>query len=104
MSRQQRAIALTVVFVKLCVLSVLVAAAQTPPAPLALPDGAGRELAERTCSQCHSLELVLRHRLTRRQWEAQLDTMIAKGAKIADEDFDPLAEYLGAHLAPATAD
>jgi mono/diheme cytochrome c family protein len=97
-ARQRRILAWTLVAGKLAFLSIVVASAQTAPA---LPEGAGRELAERTCSQCHSLELVLRHRMTRHQWEAQLDTMIAKGAKIADEDFEPLADYLSNYLGPS---
>ncbi len=97
-ARQRRIVAWMLVAGKLGLLSIFVASAQTGPA---LPEGAGRALAERTCSQCHSLELVLRHRMTRHQWEAQLDTMIAKGAKIADEDFEPLADYLSSYLGPS---
>ena len=70
-------------------------------APPVLPDGAGREIVERTCSQCHSLETVLRSRLSRRQWEARIDEMIAKGAKLSDEDIDVVAAYLAAHYGPA---
>jgi hypothetical protein len=29
--------------------------------------------------------------------------MIAKGAKVSDEEYDPLAEYLAAHLGPGAA-
>lgn len=101
MPARRRALAWTLVLAKLGVLAVFVARAQDVPP---LPDGQGRELTERTCSQCHSLEHVLRHRMTRRQWEAQLDTMIAKGAKIADDDFDPLAGYLAAHFGPDPTD
>jgi mono/diheme cytochrome c family protein len=71
---------------------------QTPPV---LPDGAGREIVERACSQCHSLEAVLRSRLSRGQWEARIDAMIAKGAKLSDEDIDVVAGYLAAHYGPA---
>lgn len=42
----------------------------------------------------------MRHRLTRRQWAAQIDTMISKGAKVDDDDFDVLADYLARALAP----
>ena len=69
-------------------------------APPALPEGAGREIVERTCSQCHSLETVLRTRLTRKQWEARIDAMIAKGAKLSDEDIDVIADYLAEHFGP----
>jgi len=59
-----------------------------------LPEGPGRELIEHKCTQCHSLEPVTRSRRTRRQWEAQLDTMIARGARMSDEDFERIADYL----------
>lgn len=75
----------------------LAAYGQAPPA---LPDGNGKEIVERTCSQCHSLETVLRSRLGRRQWEARIDAMIAKGANLADEDIDVIAEYLATHFGP----
>ena len=68
---------------------------QVPPA---LPEGAARELIERACGQCHSLETVLRSRLSRQQWEAQIDAMIAKGAKLSDEEIDVIADYLGRYF------
>ncbi len=49
------------------------------------------------------LEGVIHAHLTRKQWEAQLDAMIAKGAKVSDDDYDPLATYLAAHFGPAAA-
>ena len=57
---------------------------------------------ERICSQCHSFDVVARSRHTRRQWEAQIDSMIAKGAKISDDEYDLIADYLASHfgLAP----
>ena len=86
---------------RLCAALALVplgSAGQTPPV---LPDGAGREIVERACSQCHSLETVLRSRLSRGQWAARIDAMIAKGAKLSDDDIDVVAEYLAAHYGPA---
>jgi hypothetical protein len=64
----------------------------------ALPDGPGRETVERACSQCHSLEIVLRTRRSRGQWEARIDEMIAKGAKLSDDDIDVIAGYLAANF------
>jgi mono/diheme cytochrome c family protein len=78
-------------------LAPLAAPGQTPPV---LPDGVGRELVERACSQCHSLETVLRSRFGRRQWEARIDEMIAKGARLSDEDIDVIADYLATHYGP----
>ena len=70
-------------------------------APADLPEGPGRDLVARTCGQCHSLETVLRTRLTRQQWEARIDEMIAKGAKLSDEDADVIAAYLASYFGRA---
>jgi mono/diheme cytochrome c family protein len=69
----------------------------TPPAaqtPDALPEGEGQALVARACSQCHSLQVVTSVRLTRKQWEAKIDQMLARGAKLSDEEIDLAAEYL----------
>lgn len=65
-------------------------AAQTP----VLPEGEGQALIARACSQCHSLHVVTNARLTRKQWEAKIDQMLARGAKLSDEEIDIAAEYL----------
>ena len=70
------------------------AAPPTADSASALPEGEGRELVARACSQCHSLEVVVGVRLTHRQWEAKIDQMLAKGAKLSDEEIDLAAEYL----------
>jgi len=79
------------------------APAAQPPAPPALPSGAGRDVVARVCSQCHSLETVIRAHLSRPQWEARLDAMIGKGAKLSDEDFDEVARYLATNFGPSAA-
>jgi len=68
----------------------------------ALPEGEGRGLVARACSQCHSLQVVVGVRLTRRQWEAKIDQMLAKGAKLSDEEIDLAAEYLAHNFGPRT--
>ena len=78
-------------------LSSFSARALADPTP-SLPDGPGNELIARKCTQCHSLDTVTRSRRTRKQWEAQLDTMIARGARLSDEDFERIADYLAAEL------
>jgi virginiamycin B lyase len=66
----------------------------------ALPAGEGRELVARACAQCHSLDTVLRSRLTRQQWEARIDQMVAKGAKLSDDEIDIVAVYLAKNFGP----
>jgi quinoprotein glucose dehydrogenase len=59
--------------------------------------GTAGEIVARACAQCHSLDTALGAHLTRKQWEAKLDEMIAKGAKVSDDEYDSVAAYLAAH-------
>jgi len=75
----------------------------TPPAaqtPGVLPAGEGQALVAGACSQCHSLQVVTGVRLTRKQWEAKIDQMLARGAKLSDEEIDVAAEYLARNFGP----
>jgi hypothetical protein len=47
-----------------------------------------------TCLGCHDDGLILQQRLTRAQWERELNKMIDWGAKVAPEDRGPLLDYL----------
>lgn len=60
--------------------------------------------AEQACGECHAFELVTRTHRTRRQWEAQLETMIARGARITSAEFDAIADYLAAHYGKSEGD
>jgi mono/diheme cytochrome c family protein len=76
---------------------------ETPPAaqtPGALPGGEGQALVARACSQCHSLQAVTAVRLTRKQWEAKIDQMLARGAKLSDDEIDVAADYLARNFGP----
>ena len=84
----------------LSVQAMLITGSVRAESPPVLPAVTGQPLAVRICGQCHSVELVMRHRMTRRQWMAQIDTMIAKGAKVEEEEFDALADYLAEALGP----
>ena len=63
-----------------------------------LPDGSGRAAVERACATCHSLENITRTQRTRAQWEAKIDEMIARGARITDADIDVIAGYLATYF------
>lgn len=82
---------------------IVVVAGLARAEPPVLPDGPGKAELERTCSQCHSLETVVKVGHTRSQWEAKIDSMISKGAKLSDEDIDAIAEYLALHFGSADA-
>lgn len=76
-----------------------------PPAPPAqsslggLPDGAGKEIVQRSCgSQCHKLDVVTSQRLNRQGWKRIVDAMIARGATGTDRDMKLVVDYLSTHF------
>jgi mono/diheme cytochrome c family protein len=65
-----------------------------------LPDGPNRETVERVCSGCHSVQMFVGRGMTREQWGGVVSNMIGRGAKISDQEFDQIVEYLGKTLPP----
>jgi len=59
-----------------------------------LPEGEGKELFARKCSQCHSLEDATSNRRTRGQWDAIIQEMTELGAQFTDEDKATILGYL----------
>lgn len=70
-------------------------------AGLPLPDGAERALAERSCTLCHSGDVLRQQRLTERQWTASITKMKGWGAELNDEEGRRLLAYLSEHFGPA---
>src|SRR5579871_3383215 len=71
--------------------------ATAPTAPL-FQSNHGHLEVQRICGECHAFEVVTRQRHTRSQWEAVIESMISKGARVSDADFDVVADYLTAHF------
>src|ERR1700733_10737040 len=74
------------------------ASGQAPASPL--PDGPNRETAQRICSGCHSVQMFLGRGMTREQWGGVVSNMIGRGAKISDQEFDQVVDYLATALPP----
>jgi mono/diheme cytochrome c family protein len=73
-----------------------------------LPEGEGRAIVAKSCSGCHPASLILQARKTEDQWFDNVDLMLSRGARIDDQDYDALIDYLVAHFgasdaAPSTA-
>jgi mono/diheme cytochrome c family protein len=70
-----------------------------PPArPVALPDGAGKELVETRCALCHDLERVAAVKRASRQWPAIVANMVAQGAPVTSEEAKTITDYLAANF------
>jgi len=99
---------LAIVVAAACCLAVALAGAttnaQTPsqdprPTPMTtFPEGAGKDVAVRICSECHPITNVTKHRESRAGWGKILEKMLGEGAHIPDDDWDTLVAYLSVTL------
>jgi mono/diheme cytochrome c family protein len=70
-----------------------------PPAkPVALPDGAGKQLVETRCALCHDLERVAVVKRSARQWPAIVANMVVQGAPVTSEEAKTITDYLAANF------
>ena len=89
----------SVVMVACCATSLALGQAAGPQ----LPDGPNREVVQRVCSGCHSVQMFAGRGMTREQWAGVVSNMMGRGAKMSDEEFDQVVEYLGKTLPPGKA-
>ena len=65
-----------------------------------LPDAPGRQQVITSCSQCHSIDLLAQRR-SADDWSQIVSQMIGQGAKMTDEQFQTILDYLSTHMTPA---
>ncbi|MDR3703430.1 MAG: c-type cytochrome [Candidatus Sulfopaludibacter sp.] len=80
-----------------CVAALLVA----PVMGSAQSPAGSREAFQEVCAGCHALETVTAQRRTRAQWQENINSMIARGAKGTPEQFGLILDYLTAVYGPA---
>jgi hypothetical protein len=66
----------------------------------ALPEGKGRDLALKDCTNCHAVSVWTKKHHTREEWSSVIEDMVAKGLNAPDEDLDTITDYLAAHFGP----
>jgi mono/diheme cytochrome c family protein len=80
------------------VLSTLAAAGQPAPSPAEpgakLPPGDGRDLVMKTCSKCHTPDIVAEQTLDAEGWKELVNQMAGNGAQGSDADFAQISDYL----------
>jgi glucose dehydrogenase len=68
-------------------------------APITLPPGGPKALLEKTCgTDCHTLDVVTTQRMNRNEWNATVQSMVARGASASDAEVRILVEYLTKYL------
>jgi len=63
-----------------------------------LPEGAGKAVFERMCTQCHGVEGIVRSRMTKDRWTSTVDDMVSRGAKATDEEIETVITYLSTNF------
>lgn len=61
-----------------------------------LPNGPHRDTVQRVCSSCHAVQMFTGRRMGKEAWGTTVSNMIARGAKINDDEFDQIVTYLSA--------
>jgi competence protein ComEA len=63
-----------------------------------LPDGPGKDATVKACAPCHEARRAASVRLTREGWAAVIEGMRQRGAKLSDEEFPIVLDYLSTHF------
>ena len=59
-----------------------------------LPDGEGKEVVARMCTQCHGTTVFSKMRMSRIGWEDEVVSMIEKGAKGTEGEIRIVVDYM----------
>jgi competence protein ComEA len=63
-----------------------------------LPDGPGKDVTVKACAPCHEARRAASVRLTREGWAAVIEGMRQRGAKVSEEEFPIVLDYLSTHF------
>lgn len=58
------------------------------------PDGPGKTVLMKVCTQCHSADPIASLQRTRDEWKDTIDAMKGYGAEATDEDLGIILDYL----------
>jgi competence ComEA-like helix-hairpin-helix protein len=59
-----------------------------------LPDGKGKDVLQRMCTNCHGLDQVTANRYSKKYWGSVVDDMVSRGAEGSDQDINAVISYL----------
>jgi competence protein ComEA len=65
-----------------------------------LPDGAGKDAVEKTCTACHDLSPLTQMNGGADIWQSVVDDMKSRGADATDAEFRTIVQYLSKYLGP----
>jgi len=79
-------------------------ASPSQPKPVVeLPEGDGKTIATEFCQDCHKLTNVTKARKDPDDWHDTVQLMMDRGARLPQDKFDTLVQYLAKNFGPQTA-
>jgi cytochrome c5 len=79
-------------------------ASPSPPKPaVELPEGDGKAIATEFCQDCHKLTNLAKARKAPDDWHDTVQLMMDRGARLPQDKFDTLVQYLAKNFGPQTA-
>ena len=75
------------------------AAAMASAEGIALPEALGKQQIDKSCSACHGLDVIVAEPRSSDEWAQVVSTMIGKGMRLTDEEYNSVMSYLSEHLA-----
>lgn len=70
--------------------------------PVALPEGDGKEVAEKSCQACHELTNLTHASKSLEDWRGTVQIMVDNGADVPEDKVDVLVKYLAKNFGPKT--
>ncbi|HEV2448547.1 MAG TPA: helix-hairpin-helix domain-containing protein [Candidatus Sulfopaludibacter sp.] len=67
-----------------------------------LPDGPGKEITGKICTDCHDTANIRKQRLSRDKWSEKIDEMVDRGAQGTDEEMAAVLDYLARNFGPGS--
>jgi len=68
------------------------------PSGEGMPDGPGKDVTVRACGTCHEGRRAASVRLTRDGWAAVIVDMQQRGARVSEQEFPVVLDYLATHF------
>ena len=75
---------------------------QQPKPTVELPEGDGKAIATQFCQDCHKLTNLTKARKSPDDWKDTVQLMLDRGARLPQDKFDTLVEYLAKNFGPQT--
>jgi competence protein ComEA len=63
-----------------------------------LPEGKGKAVLERMCTNCHGLDQVVSNHYPKKYWGNVVDDMVSKGAEGSEDDINAVINYLSSNF------